>query len=164
MTGKDMILISKREVRRLHVVQQVIEKKMTQGQGALVLGVTGRQIRRIVQRVQKEGESGVCHRGRGKPSNRRMPWGLKEKALGLYQKHYADFGPTLATEKLLERHDIPLGKGTRRLGWARRRLLIRRGRRGLIANGGRGNDAVGRCCRWMVRIMPGLKTGGRAAF
>jgi hypothetical protein len=46
-----------------------------------------------------------------------MPWDIKEKALGLYQKHDADFGSTLATEMLLERHDILLGKGTRRLGW-----------------------------------------------
>lgn len=122
MTEKDMILMSKREARRLHVVQQVIEKKMTQRKGASVLGLTDRQIRRIIKRVCKEGEDGICHRGRGRPSNRQMPRKIKKKVLVLYRKYYSDFGPTFATEKLLERHDIQLGKGTLRL-WLRQEAI-----------------------------------------
>jgi hypothetical protein len=54
MTGKERIVMSKREARRLHVVRQIIEKKLTQENGAFVLGVTDRQIRRIIRRVRKE--------------------------------------------------------------------------------------------------------------
>lgn len=54
------------------------------------------------------------HRGRGKPSNRRMPTTIKVQALGLYARWYADFGPTLATEKLVEHHGIMLSDETLR--------------------------------------------------
>jgi hypothetical protein len=94
------------EIRRYHIVQQVIEGEMKQWEAAEVLGLSVRQVRRIMRRVRGEGEGGVIHRSRGRRSNRRYPDRTRKRAIALYQKQYGDFGPTLACEKLLERDGI----------------------------------------------------------
>src|SRR4030066_405737 len=55
-------------------------------------------------------------RGRGRPSNRKIPDQLKDKVIKLYRKSYKDFGPTLASEKLLERDGVSISDETLR-GW-----------------------------------------------
>ena len=45
------------------------------------------------------GDVGIVHRGRGRPSNRRLPERFKAKVLNLCREKYRDFGPTLAAEK-----------------------------------------------------------------
>lgn len=49
---------------------------------------------------------------RGKPSNHRLSDEVKQKALRLIKEHFYDFGPTLATEKLIELHGIALSAET----------------------------------------------------
>jgi transposase len=107
-----------KEARRLHIIEQVIEKQLTQKQAAEHLGLTDRQIRRLKKRLLEEGERGLCHRSRGRPSNRRTDEALKRQALKIYQQEYAGFGPTLAAEKLHERDQISLSDETLRL-WLR---------------------------------------------
>lgn len=96
------------------MIQQVLDKKISQRKVAEVLGLTDRQIRRIVKRVRKEGVRGICHEGRGKPSNQRIPKKVKEKVIAVYRKKYTDFGPTLASEKLCESQEADISKETLR--------------------------------------------------
>ena len=116
MVGEDRVTMSVQELRRVHVIRHVLEKTMTQVKAGTVLGLTVRQIRRLIQRVQQEGDRGLMHRGRGQPSNRRMAAPLKAKILRLYAQRYGDFGPTLAAEKLAERHGLAVSAETLR-GW-----------------------------------------------
>ncbi|MBV8455871.1 MAG: ISNCY family transposase, partial [Acetobacteraceae bacterium] len=51
---------------------------------------------------------------RGRPSNRRHGAGFRRAVMDLVREHYADFGPTLAAEKLGERHGLRLGVETLR--------------------------------------------------
>lgn len=115
MAREDRIIMSVKELRRLHVIQQVLERKMKQVQAAEVLGLSDRQIRRLVKRVGVEGECGLVHRSRGRFSNRAMDGKVKARVLRLYQAQYSDFGPVLATEKLAERDGIPISDETLRL-------------------------------------------------
>lgn len=116
MVGEDIVRMSGKELRRLHVIRHVIEKKVTQSQAAGLLGLTDRQIRRLVRRVRQGGDAALAHRRRGHPSNRRLSVTLKARVLKLYDTRYGDFGPTLAVEKLAERHAITISKETLR-GW-----------------------------------------------
>jgi transposase len=109
-----MVLMRRKELARLHVVRKVIQGELTQVDAARMLGVSDRQVRRWVRRVECEGERGVIHRGRGQRSNRAYPDRLKEKVVGLYRRRYGDFGPTLFEEKLREREGIELGRETLR--------------------------------------------------
>jgi transposase len=120
MVGEDRVIMSVKELRRVHVIRQTMEQKLTQVQAGMVLGLTTRHIRRLIERVKQAGDQGLAHRGRGKPSNRRVPDTVKTTVLTLDEKRYADFGPTLATEKLAERHGITLSDETLRR-WLRER-------------------------------------------
>jgi len=118
MVGEDSVTMSGKELRRVHVMRQVIEKRLTQVKAGALLGLTTRHVRRLMARVKREGDQGLVHRGRGKPSNRRLAESVKTTVLTLYDKRYGDFGPTLATEKLAERDGITLSAETLR-GWLR---------------------------------------------
>jgi len=127
MAGEDIIRMSVQELRRLRVVQKVLDRAITQKQAALLLHRSERQVRRLVKVVREHGEGGIVHRGRGRPSNRRYPAAVKERVLRRYREEYPDFGPTLAAEKLLERDGLAVSRETLRqwlLGaglWERRR-------------------------------------------
>jgi hypothetical protein len=114
MVGEDKVIMSVKELRRVSVIRQTMEQKLTQVKAGTLLGLTTRHIRRLIERVAQEGDQGLAHRGRGKPSNRRLPDTVKAKALTLYALRYGDFGPTLAAEKLAECHGIPISDETLR--------------------------------------------------
>lgn len=110
-----MITMSRRESKRLHLIHQALDRKITQVAAAAVLGLSGRQFRRLIKRVRTEGDEGVCHRSRGKASNNRIAPTIKARALRLFQWEYADFNLVHTTEKLFEIHGIALSDETLRL-------------------------------------------------
>jgi transposase len=111
---EDRFYMSSREVKRVQIIQQVLDGRLRQVKAAALLELSVRQIRRLQRRVHAEGAKGLIHRGRGRPSNRRLPTRLQQRALRLYQTRYADFGPTLATEKLTERDGLTVSVETLR--------------------------------------------------
>ena len=116
MVREDRVIMSVKELRRVHVIRQTREKKLTQVKAGALLGLTPRHIWRLLERVAQAGDQGLAHRGRGKPSNRQIPEPVTTKALTLYETQYGDFGPTLAAEKLAERHGLAVNAETLR-GW-----------------------------------------------
>ncbi|MDP3091982.1 MAG: helix-turn-helix domain-containing protein [Nitrospira sp.] len=120
MVREETVRMSVQELKRVHVIRQAMNKALRQREAGEVLGLTARQIRRLIQRVRAEGDAGLVHRSRGTPSNRRYRPALKARVLRLYAKHYRDFGPTLAAEQLAERHGIMLSAETLRQ-WLRAR-------------------------------------------
>lgn len=102
MAGKDIIEMSQRELKRLHVIHNVLERELKQAEAAEILSLSDRQIRRLIKHVREEGDRGVINKSRGNPSNRSLPKKIKDHAIELYRKKYEGFGPTLAAEKLLE--------------------------------------------------------------
>ncbi|MBF6990829.1 ISNCY family transposase [Cupriavidus sp. IK-TO18] len=110
MAGTEVITVSMRELDRLKTVQAVVDGQLRPGVAAERLEITDRQFRRLLERYRQEGPSGLISRRRGRPSNNRMPADREAVALGLIREHYSDFGPTLAAEKLRERHGLTLSK------------------------------------------------------
>lgn len=115
MTEMDMITMSRRESKRLHIIHQALDKRITQAKAAELVNLSSRQLRRMLKRVREEGDDGISHRSRGKTSNSRVPKKVKENALKLFKEKYHDFGPTFASEKLLDVHAIKVSKETLRL-------------------------------------------------
>lgn len=116
MAGEGILVVRHGELKRLHVIEKVLEGIIKQVEAAEILSLSGRQIRRIVKRVRDEGHRGVIHKSRGRPSNRRIAPKLKNRVIRLYRTQYKGFGPTLASEKLLERDRIEISDETLR-GW-----------------------------------------------
>lgn len=56
--------------------------------------------------LEDNGAAGLINLRHGRPGHHRPPESLKLRVLSLFHDHYSDFGPTLAAEKLRERHNI----------------------------------------------------------
>jgi len=112
--GRGIITMSMKEAKLLHLVQKAIEKRITQAEAAQMGGLSLRQLQRIIRRVRTEGDSGVCHHARGRKPNNQIPEAVKHKAVELCRERYQEFGPTLASEKLLEKNRIKVSVETLR--------------------------------------------------
>ncbi|WP_308387973.1 ISNCY family transposase [Acidithiobacillus sp. AMEEHan] len=109
------IEMNERELERLKVLERVLAGDLDQKQAAMRLGLTDRQVRRLMRRYECEGAAGLISRRRGKPSNRRLAPAVQETILARVQERYADFGPTLAVE-YLRGEGLRVSKETLR-GW-----------------------------------------------
>jgi hypothetical protein len=125
---KDLLEMSRRERDVLKVMSLVLSGQRTQVEAARLLKRSTRQVRRIAARLQAQGDGGVVHRLRGRPSNRGLKQQTRHLALQLYRSHYRGFGPTLAAEKLAEDHDLELSVETLRQ-WLLKEGLWQRQRR-----------------------------------
>ena len=113
----ERIAMSQQERDDLHWLKRVEAGSMTQREAAEKMGVTARWVRKLVQRMKKEGDAVVVHGLRGRSSNRRLSDKTQRQALAILKKpEWHDFGPTFAAEQLAKRHQIHVGKETLR-GW-----------------------------------------------
>jgi transposase len=110
----DFIIMSKKELQRKTIFDLVKIGQISQKDASKRLGLSYRQIRRSYQRYLKEGEEGLIHRNRGRPSHHAFSPEFKKSVISLFQEKYWDFGPTLAAEKLDEDDKIKLSAETLR--------------------------------------------------
>jgi transposase len=109
-----IITMSQRDLNRIQVISKVKEKEVRQKQAAEVLGLSERQIRRIVRRVKKEGARGIIHRLRGCSAHNKIDSKIREQVLKVYEKKYQGFGAKLLSEKLQKIDGIKISKETLR--------------------------------------------------
>ena len=112
MTRTGTITMSMRELDRLKVIEAVAESRLMTWRAAERLGLSRRQVERLVIRYRAEGAAGLVSQRRGVRSNHQLPQTMLDRALELIHERYADFGPTLACEKLRECHGLVLSKET----------------------------------------------------
>jgi hypothetical protein len=96
----DRIPMSQKERDVLKIMHGVLRGERTQAQASHLLGLSGRQVRRIQRKLEAAGDRALVHGLRGQLSNRRLDAALRQKVLRAYRRRYADFGPTFASEKL----------------------------------------------------------------
>lgn len=107
-----LISMSQPEIKKYDIIKKLINKEFNGSEAARLLSLTARQIRRLKKRVIKKGAKGLVHGNRGKSGNRSIPKEERKRIVILLHKHYPDFGPTFAAEKLAECHKIKRDKGT----------------------------------------------------
>ncbi|MER0397724.1 hypothetical protein ABRZ58_15360 [Vibrio vulnificus] len=76
-------------------------------------------------RLRESGAASLVHGARGKPSSNRISSDYRQIILALVRKHYSDFSPTLAREKLIEIHNLPISNETLRQWMATQKPSIR---------------------------------------
>jgi len=99
------------EVKKYDIIKKVLNQELNGSEAAGLLNLTTRHIRRLKKKVDQYGIKGLIHGNRGKPGNRRLPDKERERIAGLIKQKYPDFGPTLATEKLIELDKIDRSRG-----------------------------------------------------
>lgn len=104
----ELLTMSQRELTRLEVMQRLKDKRLSQKEAARILDMSVRQIKRLWRAFRAQGAKGLVSARRGKASNHRLDAQVVQQAVDLLYKHYRDFGPTLAHEKLSEVHGLKL--------------------------------------------------------
>jgi len=102
--------MTKKELSRINIIQNLIDGKINGTDASKQIGVSVRHIKRLKAKVIKSGAEGLIHGNRGKEGNRKIDPNIIEKAKEYLKEKYYDFGPTFASEKLDENHDIKIGK------------------------------------------------------
>jgi transposase len=112
MNQTGTITMRMREFDRIKIIQAVVDGDVKPGRAAERLGLTARQVRRLARRFRDDGPPGLVSRRYGRPSNNQLCPAVMDQALRIIRQRYADFGPTLACEKLRECHGLSLSKET----------------------------------------------------
>jgi transposase len=79
----DLIVMGRRDARRLGVVQAAVQGKLSNREGAEALGLSVRQFKRLRARVRVLGAAGMIHGNRGRPSLRRVSGALRTRVVDL---------------------------------------------------------------------------------
>ena len=96
----DAGMFTVKEINRLKILQDVIERNLRPAQAAEMLGITPRHCSRLLKRYSQSGPLGMNNLSRGCTGNRLLPASFTDQALSIIRERYRDFGPTQAREKL----------------------------------------------------------------
>ena len=113
----EQLLMTQKERDRLVALKKAKKGLITQSQAAEEIGVSERQVRRLLGALKKRGDKAVIHGGRGRSSNRRIPASIRQQAMSILSQPVCHgFGPSFAADHLREEHGITVGRETLR-GW-----------------------------------------------
>src|ERR1700740_2747563 len=101
-----VLSMSKQEFSRLEVLLRVQSGHLRVSDACVLIGLQRRQMFRLLRGLKQDGATSLLSKHRGKPSNHRLPAEVRTLALSIVCERYADFGPTLAAEKLAEHHGV----------------------------------------------------------
>jgi Helix-turn-helix domain len=107
-----VIAMSRTEIDRMRVLQDLAAGRVQVAEAATLMGLGRRQVYRLAKAYHHRGPAALVSRRRGRQSNRSYPADIRAAAIAIIRERYADFGPTLAAEKLAELHGICLARET----------------------------------------------------
>src|SRR5216683_2503006 len=117
------LLMTQADRDRLVALKKAKKKLITQREAAEELGLSIRQVKRLLCALKKRGDKAVVHGLRGRPSNQRIEEGVEKEAVKILSAEvYQGFGPTLAGEYLGKEHGIEASKETVRQWMIRGKL------------------------------------------
>ena len=103
--------MTQRERDRLVALKKAQRKQITQKQASEEMGVSERQVRRLLAKLKETGDRAVIHGLRGRPSNRKQNEEQRAEAVRILSREtYRGFGPTLASEYLASKHKVRMGR------------------------------------------------------
>ena len=100
------------EIKRLYVLEQVEDKKMTGTEAARRLGISLRHMRRLVAKYRESGASSLAHGNRGRAAHNRIDEAVRKKILELTEAEYRDYNDSHLTEELADEHGLKVSRST----------------------------------------------------
>ena len=104
--------MNQREQARLRVLNMVLEYQLPTAQAAEVLGISERQVRRVLSAYRKEGAAAVVHGNRGRKPRNSVPEAIADAVVVLVGEKYVGFNHNHLTEVLAQREGIQLSRQT----------------------------------------------------
>lgn len=123
------IIISRKELEQIKMLEKLARRELTQKDGAKILKITERHLRRKLNAFRKDGPKGLIHKNRGKPSNNKWALENEQLVINLLKNEWHGFGPTFAAEKLQELYGIQTNRETLRNRMIKHGVWIAKGRK-----------------------------------
>ena len=98
--------MTEKELKKLNVIKKILGGECTQKEAVESLGITTRQIDRLILKYKNDGESGFIHKSRGKESHKKIPEDIKEEIVNLYITEYFDYNFTHFYEEIREKYQL----------------------------------------------------------
>ena len=106
------VTLNQREQARLQVLNSVMEYQLPRAQAAELLGISERQVRRILAAYRRDGAAALVHGNRGRKPRNAVPEDVAAATVILASEKYAGFNHSHLTEVLAEREGIHLSRQT----------------------------------------------------
>ena len=106
------VTLNQREQARLQVLNSVMEYQLPKIQAAELLGISERQLRRVLAAYRRDGAAALAHGNRGRKPRNSVPEDVAGAAVVLASGKYAGFNHSHLTEVLAEREGIHLSRQT----------------------------------------------------
>ena len=157
----ERIAMSQEERDRLEWLKRAKGKLISQRKAAERMGVSDRWVRKLLQRMRRQGDAVVVHGLRGRGSNRKIAARVQAQAIEiLKQPEWHDFGPTFAAEQLARRQQIRVSDETLRQ-WM---IGAGRGRPNKCMAGGHAGARSASWCGGTPPSTTGWKDAGRCVI
>ena len=106
------VTFKQREQARLQVINSVLEYQLPRAQAAELLGISERQLRRVLAAYRRDGAAALVHGNRGRKPHNAIPEDVAAAAVILASEKYVGFNHSHFTEVLAEREGIHLSRQT----------------------------------------------------
>jgi transposase len=107
-----MVTLNKKEQKRLLVLNHIEQGKMGRREGAVIMGVSDRHVKRLLAAYRRKGAEALAHGNRGRKPPNRVDEALSRRIIELASSTYAGFNTQHFTESLAEREGIALSRST----------------------------------------------------
>ena len=112
MMSEEQITVTAHEQRRAMVLTRVLAGEWSRTEAAVVLGLSERQVRRLLRGYRQRGPAALRHGNRGRPPIHKLPPARREQIVALAQGKYQGFNHQHLTEKLTEVEGIAVSRMT----------------------------------------------------
>ena len=106
------VTFNMKEIRRLHVLQKIVDQQMTASQASELLGLSLRQVRRLVAKYRQQGAPGIVHGNRGRTPSNQITEEVRKQILQLAEKQYRDYNDCHFTEELVEKYGLQVSRAS----------------------------------------------------
>jgi len=128
---QETVTLTNAEMKKVLVVEKILDGRMTNREGANVLGLSVRQVIRLKKSYQLGGAQQLTHKNRGRKSAHALPEEVKDQVADLYTTKYYDSNNCHFAELLGENESVHLSPSSvRRILLAKGMKQVKQQRRG----------------------------------
>ena len=101
-----MLQMTEKEMKKLNTIKKILGGECTKKEAIEKLGITARQIDRLILKYKNDGEAGFIHKNRGRESKKKISESIKEEIVNLYITEYFDYNFTHFYEEIREKYQL----------------------------------------------------------
>lgn len=105
-------MLNQKELRRVHIIEKVINGELLIREAAQLLGISERQVKRLKKGVKNQGHAFLAHKNRGSKPSHAVPKDVADQVVSLVTGPLSGASCEHISELLAEHHDIHLSPRT----------------------------------------------------